>query len=656
MAVECVGLLVLLSFDLTVGPAAPPVPEEERIGTAGGGSQRPATPLTPAVARPVARGYHGLAYDSESDRTILFGGQTAPPRPNLADTWAYSVGENVWTELTPTPSPPAEGQDMVYLASSDRVVLFQGNPPRSGPLEHVWEYDFNANAWTLRQAANALPWRNGFRVAYDEQSDRIVLFGGARSFLYNDTWVYDPANATWTQMSPSVSPPGRNWHRLVYDAKRDRTVLFGGDTPDQGVWAYDYETDTWESMGAIGAPGPRIYHDMVYDRRTERIVLFGGVDVPSENPNNDTWEYDLGANSWTKLTLRASPSRRGWHAMAYNSQPDRIVLFGGGPDRDHNTRETWVLDLGNNTWTLADAPVPPLVSFTVFPAMPTAGASVAFDATASSDPDGDILAYDWAFGDGGTATGVQVQHTYTSPGTFSAALTATDSDGLFAVAAQDLVIVDATNPSVAITSPADGAVLSAPVATVTGTASDDVALGRVELSLDGTTWTLASGATAWSSTVTLAEGPNTIRARATDTSGNEATASRGLTVDTISPSVAITSPADGSTLASPTVNVAGTASDNLAVARVELSVDDVNWVLADGTTGWSGTLTLGEGPNTIRVRATDTAGNRATSGISVIVQAGLSPLLIGGAAAGVAAVAAAVGVGVIVARRRRRRR
>ena len=86
----------------------------------------------------------------------------------------------------------------------------------------------------------------------------------------------------------------------------------------------------------------------------------------------------------------------------------------------------------------------------------------------------------------------------------------------------------------------------------------------------------------------------------------------------------------------------GTASDNDAVQNVELSTDGVNWVLADGTTTWSRTLDLVVGPNTIHVRATDTAGNRATGMISVTVApSGPSPLLIGGVVAGIAGVALA---------------
>jgi len=55
--------------------------------------------------------------------------------------------------------------------------------------------------------------------------------------------------------------------------------------------------------------------------------------------------------------------------------------------------------------------------------------TVHFDASASRDPDGSIVSYEWDFGDGATATGVKVTHTYTSTGVYTVTLTVTDDQG-----------------------------------------------------------------------------------------------------------------------------------------------------------------------------------------------------------------------------------
>lgn len=54
---------------------------------------------------------------------------------------------------------------------------------------------------------------------------------------------------------------------------------------------------------------------------------------------------------------------------------------------------------------------------------------VSFDATQSSDSDGNIASYAWTFGDGATASGSTVDHSYTDLGQFTATLTVTDDDG-----------------------------------------------------------------------------------------------------------------------------------------------------------------------------------------------------------------------------------
>ena len=54
------------------------------------------------------------------------------------------------------------------------------------------------------------------------------------------------------------------------------------------------------------------------------------------------------------------------------------------------------------------------------------GRSYRFDGSQSSDPNGEIVSYDWDFGDTLTATGQVVEHHYTASGTYTATLTVTD--------------------------------------------------------------------------------------------------------------------------------------------------------------------------------------------------------------------------------------
>jgi PKD repeat protein len=59
----------------------------------------------------------------------------------------------------------------------------------------------------------------------------------------------------------------------------------------------------------------------------------------------------------------------------------------------------------------------------------TAGVPLTFDGTASRAVIGKIELYQWDFGDGGTASGATVTHTYTLPWRYTIKLTVTDSGG-----------------------------------------------------------------------------------------------------------------------------------------------------------------------------------------------------------------------------------
>ena len=52
---------------------------------------------------------------------------------------------------------------------------------------------------------------------------------------------------------------------------------------------------------------------------------------------------------------------------------------------------------------------------------------VAFDGSASSDPDGNALTYAWDFGDGGSASGQKPNHVYATGGAYAVSLTVTDT-------------------------------------------------------------------------------------------------------------------------------------------------------------------------------------------------------------------------------------
>jgi len=70
--------------------------------------------------------------------------------------------------------------------------------------------------------------------------------------------------------------------------------------------------------------------------------------------------------------------------------------------------------------------VPPVAAFTISTGIGKIGTPVIFDASASTDPDGDPLNYSWSFGDGSYASGKIVSHVFATPGQYRIVLVVSD--------------------------------------------------------------------------------------------------------------------------------------------------------------------------------------------------------------------------------------
>lgn len=359
--------------------------------------------------RPPARYYTAVAYDSQSERLILFGGVIPLFEPFIEggaptiwgnDTWVYHYTTNTWQKMSPSSSPPSrQNAIMAYNSKTDRIILF-GGANESGTLNDTWAYDYESNTWTNLNPVGGIPPYEAPAGIYDEENDRLLVFN-------NDTWSYDYSTNIWTNVNSPTKPPvsggvmvydseskkllyfftlstAEGWKiwnyefttnswielsatlspppflktasfSLAYDSYQDKVVLFGGAN-ENGIymnetWIYDYNTNTWQKKSPPDVPPIMARLNLAYDSNVKRVILCGGVGVGIRL--SDNWIYNLEGNLWEKVTPADKPAERYAHAMAYDSESNRIILFGGYSPNVSGLRldDTWAYNPQTGQWS-----------------------------------------------------------------------------------------------------------------------------------------------------------------------------------------------------------------------------------------------------------------------------------------------------------------
>jgi N-acetylneuraminic acid mutarotase len=299
-----------------------------------------------------------------ADVILLFGGRQ--DRTHIEDFWSYKTSTNTWTQIG---SITEADLTLTYHSGAKQVVLYAGRTFRRGwsqPLGRTLTYDYMTNTKESMKADGTPFGYAGAQLAYDEESNVVILFGGffmevsdigqiISTQLIDETFAYDLNTNTWTNMVPTTNPPGRQEQAMVYHPTLDRVVMFGGDLyGGEGLvetWMYDYNTNSWELIPVLNAPPDRAYSAMVYISSTDQILLFGGFSTKDKDVLNDLWAFDHDENKWIELHPDNAPSIRAYHAMAYDSNADKVILFGGGASPSKLTNETWIYDPQTNAWT-----------------------------------------------------------------------------------------------------------------------------------------------------------------------------------------------------------------------------------------------------------------------------------------------------------------
>ncbi|WP_299265138.1 PKD domain-containing protein [Halorientalis sp.] len=247
------------------------------------------------------------------------------------------------------------------------------------------------------------------------------------------------------------------------------------------------------------------------------------------------------------------------------------------------------------------------------------GDTVSFNGSGSNDSDGSIVAYEWSFGDGTSATGQQAEHVYDEPGAYTARLTVTDDDGATTIEPVT-VVVESNEPPMPSPTASSTTVESGQPITFDGSGSSD---------LDGSItlyqWDFGDGTTAAGQQVThtyTESGSYAATLTVTDDDGATASSSVSITVQNSSTPDSLVANASGSPSQvtvgeSVTLDGSGSSGTNSTITSYEWDFTSDGTVDATGqqvTTAYSS-----GGEKTATLTVTDDDGDTATDTVTTAV-------------------------------------
>jgi hypothetical protein len=315
------------------------------------------THRAPAGDHPSSRMGGCVAFDPTAERMLLFGGYHYgawnESATDFNDLWSHDAATNIWTLLNPVGDAPTAGPAVgVYDVAGKTFLIYQddgGSSPPPGDSGRLWAYDAGPNSYReLHPTGDAPPALEGVSVAYDEDSERMLLFGGrclsgqtGGPVYSNEVYAYSPASNTWAKLGAGgPRPQGRYVQAMAYDSRHHALLIFGGRffasfepgtqvTQYDDVWQFNVDSGTWKELTSA-EPFPLTYAPVAaYDVETGKTVV--QVEMERNGRRESILEtYDPSRGTLTECSVAgASPSPRQSPALMYDPELQALLMWGG---------------------------------------------------------------------------------------------------------------------------------------------------------------------------------------------------------------------------------------------------------------------------------------------------------------------------------------
>jgi PKD repeat protein len=337
---------------------------------------------------------------------------TAAPVPDVFEGWRAEYYSN-----------PELAGEPVLVRDEPRIEL---NLESGSPGEGVPAENFSAR-WTISREVPAGIYRfsgtfdNGYRLWVDDN-------------LLVDQWAAGPVRTETTEVN------------LIAGTHSVQVEYFHTSGPIVAQFQTEYVQNFPDWRAEYFAQPDFNSPPLVVQNETEINYNWGTTSpVPGVIPDNNyavrwtrtnefeagTYIFRIGVEGGVRLWLDGQILIDGWEQQPFRQLENVANLSAGG----HSLRVEYWKESGNGQirvgWAKLQAPDQPPVAVINGTRSALVGQTASFNARSSGVAEGSqLVSFDWDFGDGTTASGLDVSHVYNSPGVFGVTLVVVDDKGL----------------------------------------------------------------------------------------------------------------------------------------------------------------------------------------------------------------------------------
>ena len=205
----------------------------------------------------------------------------------------------------------------------------------------------------------------------------------------------------------------------------------------KGTSAYSNEitAKTLGGQSSTGSQRPPSGSQRPPSNLTAKALSSSSIEIKWKDNSNDESafkiERKMGSENWKQIRI-ARPNATSFKDTSLKTGTIyryRVRAMNARGNSAFSNEVAITISKDNNaTSTVSNGDVPPTGNFN-WRVSSTPG-TIHFDASPSTDSDGEIISYNWDFGDGTTGKGVTIDHTYKNRGKYAVNLTVIDNDNL----------------------------------------------------------------------------------------------------------------------------------------------------------------------------------------------------------------------------------